>query len=418
MEYFKSPRAVSVELRRIKATKNAPSGRSPLEVSITYQNGTNVPITVISRSGIGFEIAPTPAIGAKDFTIRVTYAICKSVNIDVHRLLNMVDDDSSIEMRAIADALRHGKQVFDGRRTIFTIEYSVGRPELETRGGSLYLPQLDIVLSILQGPNVPTHPYNEQAQRRQLIESDPGINSSDTFGYYFLVIDNEGVYGDRFVNVCGEVFRVKAIKDYSRHSGIYLVSSGAVTGDFTNTPPRCIRYDFEEEKKVGLYRSYDEAKTLGDVFAEREREIKEMAQEYKREEFRLKAERLRSEEAFEEKKRQWETERLELEEERRRKTEEYKLKEAELAERAAKLKAEREELEHLRNIEAIRRKDWYEERSYGRKDYHEDRSYHRKDYHDERSHSRKEYLELLKYIPLVIAGIGAIVMAVKDLKKK
>lgn len=405
MQYYKSPRAVSVRVARIKAADvNRNTRHSPVDINIAYRNYTTTPITCVLRNGFGFQIPPESRPGQGEFVVSVTYSLWKSVKTDVHHILNEVNDESSHEMKAIAAALQHGSRSYDGQRTVFTVDFAVTGDELRRNGGTLYLRDLDLLVSVLESPHIPTHPYHPRTLTRDLAEEDPGINDTTLFGYHVRIVDNEGAFGDHYINLNGEVFRIPACRDHDRENGVYLVSSHPVSGDHPPPPPRVEHLTFEEAtKKLRLYRTYADACVFGDALAERERELKELALVQKREEQELKNHRVKLENerlvkelelesqkaAFDERRRSWEELKSIQEEERRQRQEAHKLRELELAERAARLKAEREELDHLRQLESLRRKDHYEDRSYRRKDFG----------------------EFLKYIPVATTAIATLYVA-------
>lgn len=416
MQFYKSPRAISVQVTRVKATEPGKnSGRTPVELSISYRNYTKVPVTCILRNGYGFQVPPESRVGKGEFIVSVTYSIWHGVKTDVHHVLNDVDDKSSFELKAIAAAISTGDKSYDKQRTVFKVEFSVTLDELRDGGGSLYLRELDLLTSILETSHVPQHPYDQRTLTRNLAETNPGINDTDVFGYYLRIVDNQSVFGDHYLNLNGEVFAVPAVIDMSMESGVYLVSSHPIRGNQPLPPPRFKRIDFDEAiKTLNLFRTYAEAESLGDVFGEKERaikesnaakeqELKEMIHRHKQDEHEMKLEKLRRDSelderklVFDERKRTWEENKAEIDEDRRRRQEELKLREMELAERMFKFKAEREEWDHHRHIESMRKKDYYEDKSYRRRDYG----------------------ELFKYIPMFTTAVATLYVAYLKAKKQ
>lgn len=410
MRYYNSPRAISVKVTKIKpATPSVGSrDRPPVDLHISYRNYTKVPISCVLRNGYGFQIPPEPRVGKGVFTITVTYSLWNGVKTDIHHVLNDIDDNSSYELKAIAAAITEGTQVQDRQRKVFRVEFSVTLDELKDGGGSLYLRELDLLTSVLETPHVPQHPYDQRTLTRNLAEGNPAINDTDVFGYYVRIVDNESVFGDHYLNLNGEVFKVPAVVDMVMESGVYLISSHPIKGNQPLPPPRFKIISFEDAtKELNLFRTYAEAESLGDVFGEkerllkeanikRERELKELLHNHKLEEHALKIDKQTREmeldtlkHSFEEKKRIWEETKIEQDEERRRRMEEFKLREMDLTERAARLKAERDEWDHHRQMESMRRKDYYEDRTYRRRDFS----------------------DFFKYIPVLTTALATIYVA-------
>lgn len=409
MQYYKSPRAISVRVARVKAVDpNTSKGRSPVDLHISYRNYTRVPVSCVLRNGYGFQIPPESRVGKGEFVVSVTYSIWNGVKTDIHHVLNDIDDNSSYELKAIAAAITTGEVSYDKQRTVFRVEFSISLDDMRDGGGSLYLRELDLLTSVLETPHVPHHPYDQRSLTKDLAETNPAINDTDVFGYYIRNIDNESVFGDHYLNLNGEVFKVPAIVDMAMESGVYLITSHPIRGNQPVPPPRFRKLTFEEAlTELKLFRSYAEAESLGDVFGEKEREtkernyareqeLKEMIHNHKREEHDLKLEKQRKDlelderrAIFEERKRVWEDAKAESDEDRRRRQEEFKLREMELTERTARFKAERDEWDHFRQMESMRRKDHYEDRSYRRKDF----------------------AEFFKYLPIATTAIATLYVA-------
>lgn len=386
--YVKLTEAVPQHARAELGDHQLTGAFTPFETSLGYINGLNIPITVVLRSGLQITLPPTTVGGYRDFIVRHRVVTTREVKVNTVALSN----NTSVESQLIRETIEKGETRYQQGQRIIELKYAVSRDELLGSGGSLYLTNLDIVITTLRDHAIPFHPHSEAGIRNRMIEENEHINTVGSFGYTIEIIDNTGVFGDRFVNVNNEVFKIHVRKDPNRPSGVYRVSSGPVKGDVDFAPPKSEYYTFDEiPTTLGLYKSYEEALTLGDVFAARKVELDELAISIKREEAELKAEKQRREAAFDRLKHELEEERLRQEDERKRKEAEFKATESRFLERQARLKEEIAELEHRRQMESIHRKDHYEEKSY----------------------QRKDSSDLLKYIPAVVAAVAAIFVAVR-----
>lgn len=360
---------------------------NPIDIQARYFNGLPYPVTIVLRSGVKFTIPPSQHRHIKNFVISFKVTLGPDVNIDVNSLCN----DSSPESAMLVDIFSNGGFQRMGRWQCAEIQYGVTKEELDQMGSVLYLSNLDIVVARLNPSYVPYHPYSEAGIRKRLVAEDPDINTHGRFGYRIEIVDNCQRFGQRFININNEVFKLLPERDPDRRDGVYRYSTGPVNGDTSLTSPVSQFFSFEEaEQELGLFRTFVEAKTLGDVVANRKKELDEYALSIKEEEARLKHEKLEREEAFEKHRRSLEEARLRDDDERRQKEHNWKLREQEYQERAALLKEEIARLEHQRNLASMERKDYY----------------------DERSHNRKDSSEFIKYLPTLVTTIAAIVATI------
>lgn len=395
-QYYKRPRAAPFEVEEMRVNVSQTSRLADaLTCNISYLNGLSDAVTIVQRSGLAFTVPAASDRNERDFVIRVSNSFSRGVNIDGHYLLNGVTENSPVELQKIQEALNR-RNLYNRGREEFCLDYLVSRETLQKRGGSIYLVELDIVVSILTPNHVPLHPFSDVGMRAQLLESDPAVNSPKYFGMNIRIVDNNGRFGDRFINVSGQIYKVVALKSSKLRDGVYMTSSAAVDGDYDVCPPSCQRYSFEEaDAELKLFRTVDEAKTLGDIAAATDRELKELQAKLRREEHEFKLERLRREDELDIAKRAYEREKLEFETDMAQRLARQKLRELELDEQKAELDAMRRREDHLRTMEAMARKDLYESRSY----------------------QRKEFSEYIKYVPVVIAGLASIFLAIKKISE-
>ena len=333
-----------------------------LDVNKCYFNSLRTPVTIVMRSGLSFLITPSVSRSNKDFVVKESYTYGSDVIPDVRKLLHEVNEDSSSYQKALKAAIDNRSERVGCGKTRFAVEHRFSEEELGSHGGSIYVPELDIVISILAHHMVPPHPYSCEGNRRKMITEDDTINRLGVFGYSIRIIDNKGVFGNRYVNMSGECFKVAIVKDINLRDGVYVTSSGLATGDHYAAPPRCNFYTLEEaDKELKLYRSYEEAMTLGDVYAAKERELEEFRLQVKREEEELKRRRMQREEDHKATEFRLAEEKAELE---RRERE----LEQETTRRMTELKEQQAALDHARQIELIKTKSHYETRSLRRKD--------------------------------------------------
>lgn len=348
-QYYKGPVAAPYNIEVVR-TPNGPVSRlrGSFETIISYVNGLNDPITIVGRDGINIVIPPDQYVRSTEFVIRLTYCISKSVNFDSNALLSTVSDDKP-ELKSL-------KQSDDNRRYSIPhqrgeeiiVEHVINYSVLKRRGGSIYLKERDLIISLHQGNLVPLHPYSDAGEKLTMIEGNKEINSTDTFGISIQIVDNNAEYGDRFTNINNRVYRIPARRQPSMTNGVYFTSSASVTGDYDYCPPESTRHDFADADKVlNLWKRYEEALHFGDVSKAKELEIETLK---------------------------------------------FQMKQAEGAHALDKLAADRINLDlsmRLKREEHARAMSKY---------------------------MRADLSEMLKYIPVIITGIGACIIAYNKIK--
>lgn len=337
---------------------------------VTYINHLAVPLTVGWRSGLKFTLPPQPSMFNQNLIIRVEIRVSHSVKIDMQRTLSVVGEESTAELKALREALALQMKGPSYGDATFTLDYPLSLEDLQNYGGTVYYNELDCLISLLALDQAPPHPYSVAGRNQQLIETSALGQDGCGFGYSIDLVDSAGRYGDRYINIGGKIYRIPAVSDPTRRDGIYVISNAPVQGALGGDKPVVKHYPFEgADSTLGLYRTAEEAEQLGDASLARKLELAELEHQLivnKRELLDAKhtheRELLDKDRELKQLQRQRELDALELQRVR-----------------------EREELERQRV------KDLYEDRSYRRKDSS----------------------EALKFIPSIVVGIGAVLLALK-----
>ena len=360
--------------------QQVPASHSYFSVTCEYLNGFSKTVTIVDRDGLKVEICPSLNPQVRDFTIRYRLTLGRDVNLNIDALLSSEAPSAVV----LAQVVQEGSVSVHFSQKVYSLDYHISLEEIETRGGSLYLTTLDRVISTLTGHLVPHHPLSEVYLRNVAVETNPDVNNVDSFGYSIKIYDTLGQYGERYVNINQQAYRIPVIANSILPDGVYLTSSGAVTGNTPFPKPISKRFNFEEADTIlRLYKTVETALAFGDEFAEKEKALKEMAIQQKEREYALKQEKIQREMEFETFKQN--VERQRLEEDAIRKQEE-----ARMASKLSQLKEEISQLEHQRTLEMLQKKDHYEYRSL----------------------ERKESSEVVKFLPTIITGALAIFLAV------
>jgi hypothetical protein len=364
-----TPASYSVE--DIKVAPNIHDLNGQFDHTVSYLNGFNETVSIVLKNDIRMQIAPAPGRKEVSFIVRHTYRVPRAILFDADKLL-VNDPDITIEKRILNKA---GEIVLSDEYNVknteyFAIDFIISRDAFVKRGSNIYIPELDIVISNRLNHKCPKHPLSEKFRRNLLLDFDNKTVNSDVFGYTIRIIDNNGIYGDRYVNLNGKAYRIPARKDNLLLDGVYCNCSHEAIGNY-DTDPVSKKYSFNEaDKALGLYKTIEDALTYGDPTKIREKELEQLKLETKEREIILTKEK--SELEFK-----------------------YKQVELEKKEETAKAETMRKELEHALHVERIRRNDYYEEASIRRKDRFE-----------ERSVDRKDWTEILKFVPAIIGAIA------------
>lgn len=347
-------------------------GYSPIEYRVSYINNLPIPLVVEWRSGFKFTLPAQPCMTSNRLIVRVEIYIHHSVKVDIQRILSMVDENSSPELKVMREAFVHQVQNnrYGGARLV--LDYPLTLQQLQDYGGTVYYSELDCLFSLCSFDEAPPHPYGVHGRQQSLIEVSASEVLGCGFGYSVDVVDTCGKYGDRYINIGGKIYRIPAVKDPTRRDGIYVVSNAPVQGEYGVMTPLVNHYPFEgAETTLGLYRTAEEAEQLGDASAARKKELAQL-------EHQLILQRTELQSA----KNEHELQMVEMDREVKR-----------LQRESAESQAELERVRQKEELERQRIKDYYEDRAFSRKDNN----------------------EALKIIPSIVVGIGAVFMAIKSI---
>lgn len=359
------------------------------EITTTYKNGLPFPVTINLRSGLSQTIPPLTA-NWRDvtcFTVHVRYRFSKNVKIDIQRILDEVDENSDEERKALKLALQDAKTTLGSQHNECVVTYEVFKHDLEQNGGSVYLEQLDITICQDDGHTnlLVLHPESIEGKRervRQIV--------GEGFNLKLEINDPFNIFGERFINVLGNIYRVKLTRDTTKPPGVYRTSTPTVDDPTTFTE----YFTFEEvNEKIQLFHSAAEAKALGDMSTQRKKELEDLQHQYK---IDLMARDSEHRKAL-----------FELE----REVNVYKTEKLQAESTLSKLQSEMKEREIQYDKEAKERDARLKEREVQYAKEKAEREYRlnvQKDYYEARSYERKDSSEIIKWIPPMVVGAGLI----------
>lgn len=370
-------------------------GQLPAQTELGYEfyNGLACPITVVNRAGVQIIIPPLHGAKLNAFVIRSTYLFGLQVKVDTHGLLNDQGRTSSKEAELLEKNLfrESDERIVRGWRTPSSLDYSITREDFRNNGDVLYLQNVDLTLSALNPSYAPKHPYSIKGVRELLEGTDSILQRQSGLSYRIRIVDPQGKFGPRFVNLAGEVYQINSVIDSEVGDGVYLTSPIPANGANGVILPRSEYYTFEEAEKLGLfYTTFNEARTLGNPQDVYKRDIEDQKHRLVTQDNEYKREKAEYEQNNERERRLFERER---DEEKKR----QQVLDADL---------ERRETE-LRTLEAVFKAKEQESKIAGAV---------LRERFEESSSGRKEFMEILKNIPTLITGLGALYLAVKKAK--
>lgn len=366
------PRSFSGCVIKPSSQDKTPIGRD-FQVALMFENGFPYPVKVVLSSGFAVTLPPHGNVGINNvlsqrvynFVVRKQFKYSSHVKIDTNNVLSDVPEDNK-ELYAMVLAANQANSNYGYQYHDFSIDYCISRDQFEAHAKTgLYVPEIDAVICLADDCDV-VHPNSPDGLSMQANES------GDLLGYSFRleIVDPYDQFGHRFININGVVDRIEPIKDVRREPGVYLHRVMRETsGKTADIETKHFSFD-EAIKALRLFRTEDEAKSLGDILEAQKRDYELRAQENKN----------RS---------------LELESKLREETAKSKQAALDYEAKEAELKEVREVLKALREERVTKLKEDYEKRSMAREDYY-----------DQRSSARKDDGEWLKWVPAVIVGGG------------
>lgn len=236
----------------------------------SFVNYSRTPISVVDRNGIRFRVANVPDKYSGEFIIRTEYVVPRQSMEDIQRMFLYTEDhpDDYPELRLLREAFSVGQFDRFAQKSFF-IDTIIKQEEFKDKK-SVYVSNQDLILTTEPIDRKVMHPFGRSSlvteRYAEMSENFKGVSM------FVEIIDNDNLIGDRFMYTAKRVFKIPALKDIRRESGIYL-------GLVEKYPDRddgvsSARFDLQEgEEKLGLYRTQEEAISAGDVKSLREEEI-------------------------------------------------------------------------------------------------------------------------------------------------
>ena len=367
--------------------------KSQMLVSQQVINRTSKSVVVVMRSGIRQIVQPTTGSYDGTVLIRNMYIIPKNNHGGLDEFYFNSDsvNHPDSELSIIRSQYIEFRKSTQPDHMCMMIDAIVDSCDLD-RYNAVYIHNRDIVLSILNVTDTPSHPFDCIESSKTI--QDNMMNMYNGCGFSLEIVNNNGGIIKRFFSIGNEVRVVESISDTTRRDGVYFFDKNGSDRLIT----RSMTLE-EADKKFGLYPSYELAVSGGNANAryeeeriKRERELEEFKHNNKILQTRADNDKIKYEQDLVRLKNQL----AESEVKNREKLNQLdlNLKESEHARKVLQENLDMERLQFQRRLEAA-------------KDVYAHRDLDRKDYYDRRSYDRKDTSEIIKFWPVALtAAIG------------
>lgn len=351
-------------------------------------------LQVCLRSGINYSVAPKngpPGQSPGVIIQLITESHKDYVKIDSKSQLNEPHNEDQKILKASLKRSNKLRNEFDEA----IVEYYISREHIDSEGGVIYLPELDIQLSILSSIATPEHPFSSKGCETHIVYDNDYLGSQILTGLAFKLVDNSGQMGVRYLNLNRSVYQLTPVSDMNLNSGLWVTTNGMCSGSRRHAMAKTHYYPLDKVDELfgKLYKTAEEARIDGDPDIISKREHERAESELKADTLRLKQQILESEKELAEIQRVRDLDKQNL----------VKLQGELDRTKLAFDQKEQEYKAHERNLEHQRKILENELQMY---------KMHRGDYYEERSQSRKDSSEMMKMLPIIVTSISTILSLV------
>lgn len=305
-----------------------------------------------NRMGVIIPIAPRSSRLSQEMIIRQEMYISDNLKAAVRDRLVSHEGIESEDLKQFKKLFMEAYRTQDHGLTL-KFDYKVSAADINRAGGTMYISELDIILSI-RADNIPLHPFTLEA----LSYSPKSVRDNDEGGISVIIVDNAEEIGPRYIRVMGKIIKIEPTKDAWKADGVYIGYRNLITNAneepyhyIDKIPPADI------DTTGWVFKTFAEARNAPERDAELSLELKEKEIEGKR----ISAVTSLSKNEFDLEKLDLERKNAELQRRIEEKEREYRQSEAEMQRKHA-------QEEHVSKLELLRARDYYENRSLDRKD--------------------------------------------------
>lgn len=396
---FEKPLTVVQTLRATPREYTCSIDGAAVGQHIRISNYLPCDIQVALRNGLVYTVQPKvpPHGSSAGVVIHLSIDVDRNyVKIDSKSQLNDPINEDQKLLKASLKSAKRGNVSIDEK----IVEYFISRDTIDTEGGLVYLPEVDVQLSTYSATTTPEHPFSFSGYETHAIVDNDFLGSQQLTGLAFKFVDNAGKYGVRFINLNRSVYQLTPVTDLNLNDGLYVTTNGLCSGSRRRPTTKTQFYDLAKiDDSFGkLYKTAEEARIDGDpdIISKREHERNES--ELRTETLRLKSLQLENERELATLKRQADLSKIEI---ARIQSDADRVK-LESEQREQQFKAMERDFEH-------RRKMMETELQFRKMD--------RSDFYDERASARKDSSDIVKMLPIIITGVVSLIALINSTKK-
>lgn len=383
------------------------SGSAPLTIQLCAHNYMPYTIYLIDRSGAVFRIPPSMFnnVGRSGVYFDKKYSHDHTVVFNDKAVSTVINTEMSAMRKSREDKENQpsSNRTFRGNKEIEVV-YHLTEAVMEANGGSVYLHQIDLVVTKEDPMQYYLHPGSKEVVRS-------GLLSKEAYSTYWqiVMVDHDNAHTKAFVNLNGEVFQILPERNPNLKSGFYVFTRNRVNDAVGS--PSCRYYSFEEGfEQLPVFASVKEAEDYGDLESRLDRDLefrkdnlKLLLAEKEAEVKALQTENIRLKSSFDQTI-------MEIEARMKKDLITQQMYQDELKERERVREEERKSREHQMQLELMemrrieRERDEYLAQN---KALREERMAELRDRYEQRSYVRKDTSEATKHLPLIVTALVA-----------
>ncbi len=385
----------------------------PISFKVTYFNHCPFDVVVVDRTGLRQVVKSRTLDKRPSVVVRRSYTIVKEAFDGLNQYFTYTPEDAlSNTMKVLKSQLYIALKNNPNTQSVFiTVDNTIDASELSKNNGDIYVVSEDLIISDKPLMKAPNHPFNSKTFNADSFKVFSNANGD--VGINFEIVDNDNVFGERFIMLAKKIHKIIPKRDMLRQSGLYITTMERDPTQEGLKKPNQIYYPLENlEDNFGIYKTSQEAETGGDIHSLRKESMMEMEHNYKVDLQNLKNISLDRERENTSLKHELQQAQIRNDiDNQTRKERIVVLEEENRAKDIAREEAERQRKETYAERERIRNEETIKLQHMNRlleADLERQRSM-MKDYYDGRSYNRKDTSEIFRWLPTIITGILSIV---------
>lgn len=263
---------------RLDISDNQRSPEIQFVRTVSFINGLVKDVNVVDHMGMPITVTSTSDTTARvdTFEVIVTYRFIHGVNFDPMRTLTDEVIANRKELRIIRDRLL---QVYNDHRRrnrviVINLSYYFSMEMFKQNNMNIYSPELNLTLGIGGKDQILTHPLSEEGK---LISMRVGAKA---YEIRIVINDPNGEFGERFINIGGDIYRIPMSNDPTLPKGVHLSGTVPVKNESYGEVVRSKYVSFAEAEDLKfLHMSVAEALAHGDTSSREKREYEELKEQ-------------------------------------------------------------------------------------------------------------------------------------------